>query len=318
MKIGSIELKGQVILGPMAGITDLPFRTICKDFGVALMVTEMVSAKGIYYNDKKTEYLMRIEEYERPVALQLFGSDPDIMGEITARCEEHNNDIVDLNMGCPAKKIVGNGDGSALMKKPDLVRQVVKSMRANTKKPFTVKIRKGWDETSVNAVEIAKIIESEGADAIAIHGRTRDQMYMGEADWDIIKEVKKAVSIPVMGNGDIFTLKDAIDMKNHTEVDGLMVARGVQGNPWLIKAIDQYFKEGTIYEGPSFEEKIQVALRHFDLLVEIKGEKIGLLEMRKHAAWYLKGLHGGAKIKDQINRMTDIDDVRNALRSALK
>jgi len=301
----------------MAGVTDLPFRLICMEYGAGLLVTEMVSAKALHYKDKKSARLMEIKEEERPVALQLFGSDPDIMGSVVQQINDHNHDILDINMGCPAPKIVNNGDGSALMKTPELAKAVIESVVKASTKPVTVKIRKGWDESSVNAVQIAMLAEEAGADAVAVHGRTRDQFYTGKADWDIIKDVKSALSIPVIGNGDIFSIEDAIAMREHTNCDGLMIARGAQGNPWLLKQVSHYLKTGEKLPYPSKEEKIKEALRHFNLLVDYKGEHIGVLEMRKHAAWYLKGIRGGAVIRNEINRATDPEMLRKLLLKAI-
>lgn len=260
---------------------------------------------------------MKINEEERPVALQIFGSDPDIMGAVVSQINDHNHDILDINMGCPAPKIVNNGDGSALMKTPDLAKAVIEAVVKASTKPVSVKIRKGWDDTLVNAVQIARIAEEAGADAVAVHGRTRDQFYTGKADWDIIKQVKEALTIPVIGNGDIFSIEDAINMQEQTGCDGLMIARGAQGNPWLLKQVSHYLKTGEKLPAPSREEKIKEALRHFNLLVDYKGEHIGVLEMRKHAAWYLKGIRGGAVIRNEINRATDPEMLRSLLLKAI-
>ncbi len=318
MKIGNVELSSPVILGPMAGVTDLPYRLICKEYGVGLLVTEMVSCKALYYKDKKSERLMEIREEERPVALQIFGSDPQIMAAVVSQINDHNHDIIDINMGCPAPKIVNNGDGSALMKTPDLAEEIVRAVVAASKKPVTVKIRKGWDADFVNAVDIAKRAEAAGAAAIAVHGRTRDQLYMGKADWSIIKAVKEAVSVPVIGNGDIFSIEDAVRMKDETNCDGLMIARGAQGNPWILRQVSHYLKTGEKLPDPTPEEKVHEALRHFERLVEYKGEHIGVLEMRKHAAWYLKGIRGGATIRNEINKSTCPEDLRANLRKILE
>lgn len=302
MQIGQLKIDGVVSLGPMAGVTDKAFREICKSFDCGLMFTEMVSAKAFHYNDKKTQELMEISESERPVAMQIFGHEPDIMAEMASRIDDHNHDILDINMGCPATKIVKNGDGSALMKDLKLIEKIVTGVVKHSIKPVSVKIRKGFIET--NAVEVAKVIEASGADLVSVHGRTREQYYSGQADWDIIRDVKKAVSIPVIGNGDIFTVDDAIRMKDHTNVDGLMVARGVQGNPWLIKEINTFFKTGERLSPPSPREKVEIAMKQLDLMIKYKGERRGIMEMRKHAAWYLKGIKGSSKVKDQLNRVS--------------
>ncbi|MBN2797063.1 MAG: tRNA dihydrouridine synthase DusB [Clostridia bacterium] len=307
MNLKKLNIEGEVALGPMAGVTDRAFREIVKDFGCGLMFTEMVSAKAFYYEDKKTKEIMHIEDFEKPVGLQIFGHEPEIMAHMVENLQDFNHDVLDINMGCPAPKIVKNGDGSALMKDLKLIDAIVKAVVFKSNKPVSVKIRKGFAE--VNAVEVAKVIEQAGADFITVHGRTRDQFYAGKADWDIIRDVKKAVSIPVIGNGDIFTLDDAIRMKEHTGVDGLMVARGVQGNPWLIKEINAYFRTGKRIEGPSPEERIRVALKHLELLLKYKGDRRGMMEMRKHAAWYLKGLHGSSKVKDQLNQAVSSEEM---------
>jgi len=305
MRIGNIDIKGVASLGPMAGVTDLPFRLICKEKGCGLLYTEMVSAKALHYNDRKTMQIMAIDDREKPVSIQLFGHEPEILGEAVERVNDMAYSFIDLNVGCPAPKVVKNGDGSALMKTPELLEAVLKEMVSKAKKPVTIKIRKGWDEESVNAVEIAKLAEACGVSAVAVHGRTREQFYAGVADWDIIKAVKEAVTIPVIGNGDVFDIDSAIKMKEHTNVDGIMVARGAQGNPWLMNEIDHYFATGERLARPSIDEKIDTALKHFDLLLEIKGDHIGVLEMRKHAAWYLKGVKNSSKIRNEINRLTD-------------
>ncbi|MCT4604585.1 MAG: tRNA dihydrouridine synthase DusB [Marinisporobacter sp.] len=318
MKIGNVELENNVSLGPMAGVTDLTFRLLCKEQGVGLVYTEMVSCKGLYYNDKKTEQLLRIDEQEKPVALQIFGSEPDIMAKAAQRLNDHGNTIVDINMGCPTPKIVKNGDGSALMKNPQLVGQIVKAVANATDKPVTVKIRKGWDDSSVNAVDIAKIAEENGAKAIAVHGRTREQFYTGKADWHIIKEVKKAVNIPVIGNGDVFTVEDAIKMKEITNCDGIMIARGAQGNPWIFQRVAHYMKTGELLPEPIAEEKIKMALRHLEMLIENKGEYIAVREIRKHMGWYLKGIRNSAKIRGDMNTLKTKEEITKKLMDFLE
>ncbi len=300
MKIGSIEV-GRVALGPMAGVTDMPFRLLCKEQGADLIYTEMVSAKGIHYNNRNTADLLRCDEAERPVALQLFGSEPDIMAETAARIEERNFDFFDINMGCPVPKVVNNGEGSALMKTPGLAGKIVEAIVKVVKKPVTVKFRKGFDAEHVNAVEFARVLEDAGASAIAVHGRTREQYYSGKADWEIIARVKEAVKIPVIGNGDIFTPKDAKSMFEKTGCDAVMVARGVQGNPWLFKQIKHYLDTGEEMTKPSFEEVLAMIRRHSEMMTAYKGEDTAVREMRKHVAWYTEGFPYSAKLRGRIN-----------------
>lgn len=309
MKIGNILIDNPVALGPMAGVTDLAFRLICKEYNCGIVFTEMVSSKGIYYEDKKTELLMKIEDREKPVALQIFGSDPEIMGIAAKKIDNRDHDILDINMGCPTPKIVKNGDGSALMKNPKLAGEVIKSVALGTTKPVTVKIRTGWDSEHINACEVAKIAEANGANAISVHGRTREQFYTGEADWDIIKDVKNAVNIPVFGNGDILTVEDAVRMKEHTNCDGIMIARGAQGNPWIFDRVSHYMKTGNILPKPTIYEIAKVIKKHLAMLISIKGEHVAIREMRKHCGWYLKGLHNGAKIRHLINQTTSVEEI---------
>jgi len=316
MKIGNVNLNNEVVLAPMAGITDLAFRKICKQFDVGLMVTEMISVSALYYKDKKTKKLMAIDEENRPVALQIFSADPEKLKAIIPELNETSYDLLDINMGCPAPKIVNNGEGAALMKTPELARKLISTAVKYSDKPVTVKMRIGWDQQSINVVELAKMAESVGAQAIAVHGRTREQQYMGEADWSWLKKVKESVQIPVIGNGDVFNLDDAIRMKDETNVDGIMVARGVQGNPWLISQIAHYFKTGKKLSSPTMHEKESVAREHFELLLKYKGNHIGLLEMRKHAGWYFKGVKNAAYYKNKINRATAIDEVKSILTEA--
>ncbi len=313
VKIGNVELKNNVFLAPMAGITDLPFRILCKEQGCGLVYTEMVSTKGIYFNDLKSASLAKIIKDEKPVAIQLFGSDPEIFKNIMPRLNESDADIIDINMGCPVPKVIKNGEGSALMKNPRLVGEIVKAAVANSNKPITVKIRKGWTRDFVNAVEIAKIIEENGARAVTIHGRTRDQYYSGIADWDIIAKVKKEVSIPVIGNGDIASINDAKKMIEITNCDAVMIGRGAMGNPWIFNRIQIYLNTGKVIDEPNDKEKLEMINRHMNMMVEYKGEKIAVFEMRKHIAWYLKGMKNASTIKNNVYKLTTKDDILNVL-----
>lgn len=313
LRIGNVDIPNNLILAPMAGVTDLPFRLICKEAGAGLLCMEMVSAKAIFYNNKNTEELMRIEEGEWPVSLQLFGSDPDIISEMAKRIEDRPFSILDINMGCPVPKVVNNGEGSALMKNPKLVEEIItKTVRA-IHKPVTVKIRKGFDEANVNAVEIAKIAEVCGAAAIAVHGRTREQYYSGKADWDIIAKVKQAVSIPVIGNGDITDGQTAKKMLEETGCDGLMIGRAAMGNPWIFRDIAAYLNEGMILERPDREEMKKTILKHADLMLLYKGEYTGIREMRKHISWYTKGIPGSAKFRNEINQMESFSQLKECV-----
>ena len=313
MKIGNLELKNKVFLSPMAGVTDLPFRLICKEQGCGLLYTEMINCKALCYDDENTKKMLKIEEEEHPVAVQIFGSEPEFMGRAAEIMNDYSNEILDINMGCPAPKVVKNGDGSALMKNPKLAEEVLRAVVKNSKKPVTLKIRKGWDDNSVNAVEIAKIAEDCGISALAIHGRTREQFYTGKADWDIIAEIKKNLSIPVIGNGDVFTIEDSINMLDKTGCDAIMIGRGAQGNPWIFKRINHYMNTGEILPEPTLNEKISTAIKHLKLAVEEHGEYVAVREMRKHIAWYLKGLRNSAKLRDEINKIEDYQEVVSKL-----
>lgn len=318
MKIGNVNLDNRVFLSPMAGVTDLPFRLICKEQDCGMLYTEMVNAKALCYDDQNTKKMLKIEEEEHPVAIQIFGSDPEYMGGAAKILNSYPNEILDINMGCPAPKVVKNGDGSALLKNPELASKVLKAVVGNSEKPVTLKIRKGWDDTCINAVEIAKIAEDCGISAIAIHGRTREQYYSGKADWDIIRQVKENVSIPVIGNGDVFEVEDAINMLNQTNCDAIMIGRGAQGNPWIFKRINHYMQTGEILPEPTLEEKINAAKKHLELAVDEHGEYVAVREMRKHIAWYLKGLRNSARVRDEINKIESYEEVVNKLESYMQ
>jgi len=309
LQIGNVQLDNNLILAPMAGVTDLPFRLLCKEQGAGLLCMEMVSAKAIYYNNKNTESLLAIDDREPPVSLQLFGSDADIVSEMAKRIEERPFSILDINMGCPVPKVVNNGEGSALMKNPKLVEEIVTKTVKAIHKPVTVKIRKGFDEEHVNAVEIARIAEASGAAAVAVHGRTREQYYHGKADWDIIRQVKEAVCIPVIGNGDVRSPKDAERMLQETGCDGIMIGRGVQGNPWIFRQILHFMETGEQLLAPSVPEVKETMRRHVRLLAECKGEYTAVREMRKHVAWYTAGLPNSARLRARVNEVESLEEL---------
>lgn len=314
--IGNIYIDGGLCLGPMAGVSDLPFRILCREEGCSLLCTEMVSAKAILYGNKNTDILLKTNGKETPLAVQLFGSDPDILADIAARLEEGPYDIIDFNMGCPVPKIVGNREGSALMKEPKLVEKILSAMRKRLKKPLTIKIRKGFDEANINAAEIARIAESCGVAAIALHARTREQFYSGSADWSIIREVKKAVKIPVIGNGDIRSGKDAKRMLEETGCDGVMLARAAQGDPWIFSRIRAYLEKGEEAKPANHETIKAMMLRHLDMQIEHEGEYMGIRQMRKHIAWYTHGFKDAAKFRNRINHLEKAEEIR-AMISAL-
>lgn len=318
LKIGNVTLPNNLILAPMAGVTDLPFRLLCKEQSAGLLCMEMVSAKAILYKNRNTESLLTIDPRENPVSLQLFGSDPEIVAGIAHQIEDRPFDILDLNMGCPVPKIVNNGEGSALMKNPRLAGEIIEKTVKAVKKPVTVKIRKGFDDDHVNAVEMAKIAEASGAAAVAVHGRTREQYYSGKADWDIIRQVKEAVSIPVIGNGDLLCAEDVIAMQEQTGCDGFMIGRGAQGNPWIFKQILHFFETGEHLAKPSPEAVVQMILRHAQMMLEFKGEYIGIREIRKHAAWYTAGYPNSAKLRVAINTVETYDELEELLLSGLE
>ena len=317
LKIGSVTLPNNLILAPMAGVTDLPFRLLCKEQGAGLLCMEMVSAKAILYKNRNTESLLEIDPRENPVSLQLFGSDSEIISTIAHQIEERPFDILDLNMGCPVPKIVNNGEGSALMKNPKLAGEIIRETVKAIDKPVTVKIRKGFDDEHINAVEMAKIAEDAGAAAVAVHGRTREQFYSGRADWDIIRQVKEAVSIPVIGNGDLLTAEDVIAMEAQTGCDGFMIARGAQGNPWIFRQILHYFETGEHLAKPTLEEVTQMILRHARMMLEFKGEYIGIREIRKHAAWYTAGYPNSARLRVAINNVESFEALEELLMNNL-
>lgn len=302
----------------MAGVTDLPFRLLCKEQGAGLLCMEMVSAKAILYKNRNTESLLEIDPRENPVSLQLFGSDPEIISNIAHQIEDRPFDILDLNMGCPVPKIVNNGEGSALMKNPKLAGEIIRQTVKGIDKPVTVKIRKGFDDEHINAVEMAKIAEDAGAAAVAVHGRTREQFYSGRADWDIIRQVKEAVSIPVIGNGDLLTAEDVIAMEAQTGCDGFMIARGAQGNPWIFRQILHYFETGEHLAKPTLEEVTQMILRHARMMLEFKGEYIGIREIRKHAAWYTAGYPNSARLRVAINNVESFEALEELLMNNLE
>ena len=303
LQIGNVTLENNLILAPMAGVSDLPFRLLCREQGAGLVCMEMVSAKAILYKNRNTEELLTIDPKEHPVSLQLFGSDPDIISEIAKQIEERPFDILDLNMGCPVPKVVNNGDGSALMKNPRLAGEIIEKTARAIKKPLTVKIRKGFDDAHVNAVELAHIAQESGAAAVAVHGRTREQYYAGHADWGIIRQVKEAVSIPVIGNGDIRTPEDVAAMAEQTGCDGYMIARGAEGNPWIFRQILHYFETGEHLSRPDFSEVTEMLLRHAKMQIDCKGDYTGIREIRKHAAWYTAGYRNSSKLRGRINEV---------------
>lgn len=313
MNIGNVKLDNPYILAPMAGVTDLPFRLLCREQGAGLLCMEMISAKALQYQNKNTKSLLSIHPQEYPVSLQLFGSDPKIISEQARRIEALPFQILDINMGCPVPKVVRNGEGSALMKDPKLVYEIVHETVKAIEKPVTAKIRKGFDNTCVNAVEIAKVIEGAGGAAVAVHGRTREQYYSGRADWEIIRKVKEAVSIPVIGNGDVDSCAKAAAMMKETGCDGVMIGRGAQGNPWIFSELLEYDRTGRIPPRPDACEVRRMMLRHARLQLEFKGDYIGIREMRKHVAWYTKGVKGAAKLRALINQVESYQELEQLI-----
>ena len=313
MRIGSVELKNPVILAPMAGVTDLPFRVLCSELGAGMVCTEMVSAKAISFHNKNTEALLEISPKEHPVSLQLFGSDPDILSRMAAYLEDRPFEILDINMGCPVPKVVKNGEGSALLRQPRLVEEIISKTVRATKKPVTIKIRKGFEENEANAPEIARIAEASGAAAIAVHGRTRSQYYSGKADWEIIREVKKAVKIPVIGNGDVDSPQKAKALMEETGCDGIMVGRAARGNPWIFREISDYLEKGILRERPSRTEIRDMMLRHTRMQIAYRGEYGGIREMRKHISWYTAGFPNSAKLRQAVNQAETLSQMETLL-----
>ncbi|MCR5686500.1 MAG: tRNA dihydrouridine synthase DusB [Lachnospiraceae bacterium] len=317
LKIGNVSLPNRWILAPMAGVTDLPFRVLCHEAGAGMTCMEMISAKAIYYRNKATEEMMAIDPSEGYVSLQLFGSEPELMGEMAAKIEDRPFAVIDINMGCPVPKVVNNGEGSALMKDPHLAGKIIKAVSSSVSKPVTVKIRKGFDDEHVNAPEMAKIAEENGAAAITVHARTRQQFYSGSADWDIIRKVREAVSIPVIGNGDVDSYESACAMIEETGCDGVMIGRAAQGNPWIFAELAAK-SEGRKWTGPTKEEVAEMIMRHARMLIECKGEYIGTREMRRHAAWYTKGFPGSSQFRGRLNDAETLDDIRRLMDDFLR
>lgn len=318
LKIGNVIIDGNLILAPMAGVTDLPFRLLCKEEGASLLYTEMISAKGIYYGNKNTELLWTIDERERPVTLQLFGSEPELLADIAMRIEDRNFDIIDINMGCPVPKIVNNKEGSALMNDMALSGRIIDAVSRAVKKPVTVKFRKGFYKDSDTAEEFARMAEYYGAKAVAVHPRTREQYYSGKADWDVLRRVKKAVSIPVIGNGDLFDVTDIKRMYEQTGVDAFMIGRGARGNPWIFKRAKAFIETGEILPSPSVSDICEMILKHAKMNIEYKGEYTGIREMRKHAAWYTQGLKNSAKFRDRLSHIESYDELCDILEKAYR
>ena len=314
LRIGNITMENPLVLGPMAGVTDLPFRLLCKEMGCGMLYTEMISANALYYKNKNTLPLLATDPKEQPIAVQLFGSEPELMADMAKTLEDKGFQFIDINMGCPVPKIVNNREGSALMKDPVLVGRIIETMANAVSLPVTVKFRKGFNDESVNAVEIARIAQESGAAAVAVHGRTREQFYSGKADWDIIRQVKEAVNIPVIGNGDVCDVDSYIRMKEETGCDGVMIGRAAKGNPWVFKQISTYIQTGERIGRPPLTEVIDMMMRHGQMMVEFKGENMGIREMRKHFAWYTQGYPGSSKLRAKGFELETLKDMENTLR----